>query len=413
MIFQTQIRKTNDAETIELLVSELAEALGSRTSEIFWRKAIRLLGVGLVREALGEVRMRRTEITNPGGYFTQILVNWMSERGLYAIPSGQSPADLNGIPKPFPLIREPETKEIEPEQELQQLQFPFSPDLIQWLVFVGPEYFTLTNEKATHDRVENVRIDVKGRSYEVGMLRGKFHETDQPRGILTSEHMRVLGAIERIWADRRGPHSRIGQRCVVNVTLPDIARYMGIRVGGGREYEKLRTKVHDLGSTGYCYLLGENPELRTKGLKDLSFRFFGEVTSITIEKDGLKTTGFQIVFSKQFSAALLARDRTLVSRPVDMLTIRGDIALKLYVYLYRILMSRAEHSIELSKLLLALGLKRTGWWLYKSQRKREVEKAIREVNGRTTHDGRVFDVRILEGLDKADFLLHATLKESP
>jgi hypothetical protein len=415
MTFQTDHGKTAPPafEEIESLAGELVEFTCSRTSDGFYRKAIRVLGTELVRQAMSEVRGRDTEpgakpIEDRAKYLTSVLKNWMNERALAQnTPEVHESVALSA--STFSLLDHRLDSSIKSAtDELKTLDVPFSPDLIQWLLFVGPEYFTLTNEKAESDLVAATKIEIRGNVYEVPMLRGKLGRNDSSRGILTSEHMRVKGAIERIWADQRGPHGVEGGRCVVNAPVTEIARYMGIGTSG-REYARIAEKVRDLGGTGYCYLLRENPELRALGLEDLSFQFFGETQSLTLNQGGKKVTHFQIVFSKAYSAALLSRSKVLVSRPPDMLKIRGDIALKLYVYLYPRLMGLEEVSIELRRLIRALDLRIAGWHQYKSQRKREFEKALREINGRRSTDGRVFSLQIEQGLNRDDFMLVAHL----
>ncbi len=425
------LRKEGGAEMttiaeMESLLSELVAFRGSKSSLGFDRMAIRLAGAGLVREAMGHVRQRDVTLDpeleplkDKSKYLTDTLVRWLKERGLYESPalvSEPAQGDLSG--SPFSILdARSHQKPAVGKDEITTLDFPFSPGLIQWLTFVGPEYFTLTNEKVRADRVESTRIDWKGESHDVAMLRGKLGVDDDERGILTAEHMRILGAVERIWSRQTGPHERLGRRCVVRTNVVEIAEQLCISPGG-REYKRIATKLQDLASTGYTYLLRESPALKAQGLSDVNFKFFAEVQALSTVLNGKRLTHFEITFSRPFSAALLTRGKHLVSRPLDMLSIRGDIALKLYVYLYRILSGRGEHSIELgvvkpggekTGLLKALGLKTAGWQRFKSQRRREFEKAVREINGRPIGEGGEFAIKIVEGLDSNDFILTAQI----
>jgi hypothetical protein len=143
--------------------------------------------------------------------------------------------------------------------------------------------------------------------------------------------------------------------------------------------------------------------------ENFGFKFLADAIPLTRTENGRRERYFRITFSEPFSRQLLARN--VVSRPVDMLLVRGDIALKLYVHLFPILCSRKPidppYSIELLNLLPLLRMKKTGWWQYKSQRKREFDKALRELNGRPGMDGHVFDIRIEQGLNSKDFVLEA------
>ena len=67
------------------------------------------------------------------------------------------------------------------------MQLPYSQNTIPWATFIGPEFFTLSTNKAQSDRVI-VRFRVLGgKVTEVPLLRGRLFPKDQDPGILTAE----------------------------------------------------------------------------------------------------------------------------------------------------------------------------------------------------------------------------------
>lgn len=427
MIFHNHNNDTTaPSETeIQLLADDLVQFADSPQTRNLYLKAINALGPGLVREAMGEVRMRDRDsgLQGKAAYLTTVLINWMKEKGLYQSPS------TSLVSEPIPAVNPKMTTidEFIPIQatnlplnfqgESREMDVPYSRDLFQWASHIGNEFFTLTNETAKTDRVFKM-FEVGGLQYKVPMLRGKlFREDKEERKIPTTEHMRVLHAIEAIWSSRRGPHD-IDQKgflqCKVLVPVNEIAQYLGVNKGG-KNYQRIKERAVDLATTGYVFLTKDLPGFTRNGktLEDYPFTFFAEAKPMNIrDNETGKTMAYlRIVFSEQYSYWLL--HRRVLNRPLELLQKRGDIAFKLAVYLFPILMKRGEHSIELDELIDRLGLKRTGWSApkgYKSQRKREFEKAVRELDGLPTGEGRVFSLQIAQGLNKADFILDARLK---
>ena len=121
-------------------------------------------------------------------------------------------------------------------------------------------------------------------------------------------------------------------------------------------------------------------------------------------------TTFRICFSDPYSRQLLAR--RVVSRHKQMLKMRSELAFLLRLYLEPILIGRGverEHAIELLNLIKVLNLPAAGWHLFKSRRKAVISKAIQELQGATTSDGRGIDVEIRQGQNQRDFMLVARL----
>jgi len=402
----------------ESLASEVIAFSGSEESRLFYLKKISELGPGLVREAMGEVRMRENlgGVQDRARYLNRVLTEWAGQRGLT-----QTPIEPPVRPAPWGLTQTPPPSmfsfdefEPDPAGESTAPMIPFRSDVFPWVLHVNNDCFSLTNEKAKSDKVKT-NIVVNGQIHAVTMIRGKKGRNDAERGIHTTEHMRVLMAAVQIWKRINPPPIRDKNSrhriCAVETTIRDIALEMGLGKIGGVDYKRLEQKLQDLASSGYTFLLRDVPGLRAKGYDDKSFQFFGEVDTTGVVVNGRRETRIKIFFSSRYSEWLLRRK--VVTRPLEMMRIRGDIALKLYVYLYPILIQKKpneDFSIELKRLIPALGLKLAGWHMFKSQRKREFEKALPELNGLPSTDGRVFSAEIIQGLNKEDFLLAARLK---
>jgi hypothetical protein len=401
----------------EELAAEIIEFTGSVESRLFYLKSIYALGPGLVREAVGEVRYRdnRGEVDDRARYLTRVLNRWMAEQKADTEPVTEEARPLGQGTPPRPLAQKPfgafrKLPLPGPERPVSKLlDVPFSRRHLQWVRDLNNDFFSLTNEKADSDKVET-NAEINGMTIPVTLMRGKQTPDDKPQGIPTVEDMRVLLALEKIWAEGRGPHD--DRICTFETTAAAIAEAMGI-TNGGKILGYITKKVLKLSRTGYCFVFPKTPGPNGLVFEDFGFRFLGDVTTLTRVVNGHRERYFRVSFSEPYSRQLLARN--VVSRPADMLHVRGDIAFKLYVHLYPILAGLPEgrsYSIELLRLLPLLRLKQTGWWMYKSQRKREFDKAMRELNGRPGKDGHIFDIRIEQGINPKDFMLEARFVNS-
>ena len=155
---------------------------------------------------------------------------------------------------------------------------------------------------------------------------------------------------------------------------------MGYTNIGGANLKLLKQKILDLDSTGY--FLEVPDEKDGKNNIGFGFRFLDDATNVTFGNGNNRENIFRIKFSEPYSRQLMARN--VVSRPLDILKIRSEIAFKLYQYIYPMVVQKKigeEQSIELSNLIIALNLPFAGWHKYKSQRKNIFLKVIKEING--------------------------------
>jgi hypothetical protein len=227
----------------EDLAAEIVEFSGSSESRLFYLKAIYDLGPGLVREAVGEVRYRAStgEIRDKARYLTTVLLRWMKEGAATVVPAPPEPDSRLLGQETLPRLLGQKTGEKGDRLPAgdraisKVLDVPFSRKYLQWVRELNNDFFTLTNEKADWDKIETT-IEWAGQSMPVTMLRGKVTPEDDANGIPTTEDMRVLLALEKIWAERRGPH-QVGESsgirlCTLDTTAGEVARQMGLSDGG-------------------------------------------------------------------------------------------------------------------------------------------------------------------------------------
>jgi hypothetical protein len=97
-----------------------------------------------------------------------------------------------------------------------------------------------------------------------------------------------------------------------------------------------------------------------------------------------------------------------------MLKLRSELAFVLRLYLEPILIGRGigrDHSIELLNLIRILNLPNAGWHRFKSRRKAIFARAFEELSGMKTSDGHVMEIKLRQGLNRADYLLVGCLRE--
>lgn len=289
------------------------------------------------------------------------------------------------------------------------MQSPYSTKTIPWATFIGPEFFTLSTNKAKSDRVMAKFRVLGGQVTEVPLIRGRLFPKDQERRILTAEEGRILGAIECLWVEQGCQYAHFGKgslSCYCNVPIRRLAQQLGWDSFGGRDLDHLKRKVISLKMKGYYLELDAVEELRRAGMKGYGFTLIDGVELVDKIRHRTEQTVLRIRFSDPYSRQLLAR--RVVSRPKDLLKMRSELAFVLRLYLEPILLARGsgrEHSIELQNLIKVLNLPAAGWHKYKSRRQAIFNKAVRELRGMKTTDGHRIDVLMRQGLNRADSML--------
>ena len=427
MVAEFKRRETTESVQVsegDDLIARILKITASPQSVPFYQKAIATLGLAIVEGELGELRYRlhSGQIDSPAKYFTTLLQKQLSadqsdaaktseevrsaRQGEYHSPSA---LDLFAELKPLP------HGEGEGSAD-KKMDFPFSTKSIPWATFIGPEFFTLSSNKAKSDRVMAKFRMMGGQVAEVPLIRGRFFPKDEDRGILTTEEGRILGAMECFWVEQGCRYATFGNgsvSCFCQVSFRELARLLGWESFGGKDLAHLKRKTINLKVKGYYLELDAIEEFRQAGLRGYGFSLVDGFDLIDKVRHRLEATTVRVRFSDPYSRQLLAR--RVVSRPKDMLTMRSELAFLMRLYLEPILMSRGvegKHSIELLNLIEVLKLPAAGWHKFKSRRKTIFAKAVQELHGMKTNDGKSMDIQFDQGLNSKDFMLVARLRDT-
>lgn len=397
-----------DFKTQELM-DELRAFAGSAQSDPFFQKAIRILGHDRVRMELGEVRHAVQEgkpIHAPVRVLLKLLKKTMDSTGgaevpkkLQLVPYSKDQANL------LVHFSGGKFKEEDLEGPEFNMEEPYSRKFIQLPSFLTSDFFTIPSNKKKSDSVIVHLRTQDGGMVKAQMIRGRTGPGAKQRGILTTEHLRVLESLEALWVDQGCRYRKTttgAALCRFQVELSSLARMIGLSNFGGRDYQRLEDQTYDLRVMPYAIVLnGER----------VPFTFL-ERANVFGQKVGKHERVFlDVIFSEVYSRSLLAR--RALSRPRDMITMRSGIASLIRLYIEPILLAKKPedppHKIRLSKLIHRLNLPSAKWHAHKSTRFREFKSAIRDLNGRTTHDGRRFGLAIADGADKSDNVLISRL----
>ena len=400
---------TNTLEQVQDLTERLVEFSESPQSRGYYQKAILQLGIGRVEEAMGEVRMRLHEgkIEDKARYLTTLLKDWMLETDI--VPTSMS-VEVNGPTKNLPLFDVTDLTERQGQQlegEIKQLTVPYSTKVLQWARPITNDFFALEPLKEQFDEVET-RIMINGEIVKVRLIRGKRSLLDDPKGILTVEHARVLAAIEHLWAREKAiyeiKHGKPLLTCTVR--LRDIGTILGMKNIGGRDLKRIATLLYDLERSGYYFDVSKH-SIR----QDLEFKFLGLVNITTIERpNGGRESICQFYFSDSYSKLFLQRN--VVSRPLTMLHVDSPIAFKLYQHLYPILVKREQakpYKVSLLALITILKLPPATWHRYKSLRKQNFARVVAALQNKETTDERQFEIGISGEKADDDYFITARL----
>ena len=410
------------------LIARIVETTKSPQSVPFYKKAIATLGRDMVEGEFGELRyrMHSGEIDSPAKYFTTLLQKQLAGASTAAAPkAGHKPGGeaqsvgqgQGNYHSPSALELFSELKPL-PHQEAEAgadsaMDFPYSAKMIPWATFIGPEFFTLSSNKAKSDRVMARFRTLDGQTAEVPLIRGRFFPKDEDRGILNTEEGRILGAMECLWVAQGCRYAKFGNgsvSCFCNVPLRELARLLGWESFGGKDMAHLKRKAINLKVKGYYLELDAIEEFRLAGLRGYGFGLVDGFDLVDKVRHRLEQTTLRVRFSDPYSRQLLAR--RVVSRPKEMLMMRSEIAFLMRLYLEPILMSRGvggEHSIELLNLIQVLKLPAAGWHKFKSRRQAIFNKGIQELHGMKTIDGNAISLQIEQGQNAKDFMLVARL----
>ncbi len=417
-----------DIDLIEDVIERILEVTQSPESRSFYRKTIARIGIGLAEELLGELRyqMKIQDIGSPAKYYTTLLKNEL--KGEDVQPSVDSTSEEVEKPESWPISAKTYLsstavdlfEELKPKApaagtivETQVMPNPYSKNFIPWATMIGPEFFTLSSNKAKSDRVTLKVRTMDGNILEVPMIRGRIVADPKAKehGILTPEHGRILGALELLWVQQGSKYvasdsGSLNCWCVVHIR--ELAKLIGWKSFGGRQMTDLKDKIFDLKSIPY-YLEFENTKISKKGYP---FTFLERMNLREIVDRGVDRSTIEITFSHQYSYQLLSR--RVVTRPKEITNIKSEMAFLLRLYIESIVYKKdnqESYKVGLSKLVEILNLPSASWHKYKSLRRQQFLKAIKEMNTMKTADGRKFRVEIEKSSGDDDFLLLARLEQ--
>ena len=395
------------------VLDEIFELTHDEKSKNFWVKCIKELGSLPVLEEVRELKyqMHQKDIENPAKYLTVLLKKKMGKNKENAIVKQESQAQKYDKLKTYfennqlTLLKELQPKNIPDDKQVEDklMEQPYSKNHIPWLTFIGPEFFTLSTNKAKSDRIL-IKFQTMEGEVLVPVVRGKYHSDAKEYGILNAQHGKVLAAIKHLWATQGCQYHLYKNGsvcCYCYISTRELAKVMGWKDFGGHDLIWLTNIVTDLKAMPYFLDISKITDGKVKGY---GFTLLNNVTLLAGDKG---ESLIKVEFSDPVSRQLL--NRRAVSRDIELPQIRSELAFLLMLYLEPRLISLngVELSKELKSLINDLKLPLAGWHQHVYKRKEQFEKALPEINGYKITDGRTMTVSIVKGL--FDYLLVARL----
>lgn len=402
------------------LLEQIIKITGDKKSENFWKKAIKILGPGIVETELGELKSQILEgtfknkyINNKGAYLTTLL-----KKQIHKIKRPKTIIKTSRTKTHFEKTQQDLFKRLMPVEvpeitgEPKKMPVPYSGKEVPWSTFIGYEFFTLSTNKKRSDKVLARFRSLDGVVTEVPLTRGKISpDSLEEFGIPTVQHMRVFAALKLLWAQKGSKYTEYSDGtiiCYVTVTAKELAKALGWKYWyklGKNDLRWLKDSIAKLKSMPY-YLHLEDSDFT--GLKGYYFYLIDSFEGIDIKKQGGVEARFKVSFSSTVSWQLYKNHA--VARPKEMLYVRGELASLLWLYLEPNLRSHSEVCINLKKLINVLNLPKAYWHKHKSRRKIEFSKAVKEINNSKIADEKIMKINIKINKDKSDYKLSAYLK---
>lgn len=402
----------DDQDEIDL-VDEMVQLTGSDQSRRFYRMMIKRHGYEPVRSECGELRtLLQTKagtpdaIQNPGAFLTKLLTDL----------DFSDPEPYKGKPKHhfFESLEEHvQSLAITPIKADDVIEYsaampaPYSGQGIPWPTAIGPEFFTLSTNKAKSDIVMTSLRTSFDQTVEVPLARGKGFPSDLEWGIATAEDSRIVKALIIMWQEDgcKTTDGRV-KKCWVKFAIRKLARTMGYTNFGGKNLKYLAQRLSRLGSIMYYLDLAGLPGFKND--TDTRTIYFIDKPSVAESGSGKRKEMFFIVTFSEFLSRTLYRRKT-ITRHRDLVLQTNEIALLFQDYIESRAKDEEENKkgfvIGLSTLIEKLFLPPAAWHKYKSKRLQNFDKAIKELNGSTTWDGDAFFASLEEKRDGSDFMV--------
>lgn len=402
-----------ESEEKTYLLNEIINITKDHKSKNFWLKAINILGESRVEMELGELKyqMRMGNVEQPAKYLTTLLQKQIQGQGKPTQRNNTQGEKLKTYFEETQLVLFKNLQPIKPkgDVEQQEMVIPYGKKNIPWTTFLGPSFFTLSTNKAKSDKVTTTFRTLDGQVTTVFITRGRIKPGAEERGILTAEHAKILAALKNVWAQQGCLYNGYpdgAKICYCYISARELAKLLGWKSFGGRDLLWLTDRVYDLKTKPYYLHISE---LGLKNITGYGFSLLENVTLADGKKKGQDETVFCIEFSVPLSIQLL--NRRAVTKSKGMLSIRNELATLLWLYLEPILISLdgKEYSKQLKDIINDLQLPKASWHNRMYERKRVLEKALKEINGKYIADGRKMAI----GLEKGffDYMLIARLEQ--
>jgi len=385
------------------LIDEIIGVTKDPKSKPFLEKALRELGEPIVAGEFGELKyqIHNQQIHNPAKYLTTLLKKQLDKVG--GGKEKQNPPGRSEKIKTYfedtQMTLFANFRPVKEEGEVDQgkMVVPYGKEIIPWATFISSSFFTLSTNKAKSDRVLAKFRSLDGDVSIIPLLRGRIKPGDDERGILTAEHAKVLAAIESIWVDQDCPRNKYPSgavTCFCYVSIRELAKALNWKTFGGKGLIRLTSMVYNLKVMPY-YL--DLTGLNLKNITGYGFSLLDSVELAEGKKHGQPETVLKVKFSTPLSVQLLKRHT--VSRPMELAHIHGELAFLIRLFIEPILigLNGKEYNKTLTDLIKELSLPEAGWHKHKSSRKRNFEKALKELNMQKTVDGRRMIVSIEKG----------------
>ena len=391
------------------LIDEIIRYTHSNHSVNFYKRAISLLGEGIVGQELGELKyqIQTGEVKNPAKYFTTLLKKQMKTRKSSKPVPGKILVPYKS-PNQMQLFAELKlTNKIEADKKETSLDIIYREDVIKFPTLLSNTFFTLSTNKSKSDEVP-IKLATHDGVINGTLVRGRWERGLEESRILTTFEGRIFLAVIHIWQEKgcniskdRGDHL-----CgIVRFNISELTRkiYSNLKYGGRSDKRKLLNSITHLCDATFCIYCSEgNTEIHH------GFSLLG-MPSLTGIKRGRQTekTGITVMLSPEITSQYF--NKRYLNRPEQLIKVKNEIALLLWLYLESRVESLdgLEYSAELRYLIKELRLPEAKWHKRPSVRKQFFTEAIKEFQGQKTGSGRTWEVRINKGL--FDYLLFAKL----
>jgi hypothetical protein len=391
-------------EKTQYLLDEILAVTKSKKSLAFYRKAIKILGPGIVEMELGELKnqIRTGDVDSPAKYFTTLLTKQLTLQEGEILPAGRElatykPEDQQQLFAELKLLNETAF-----DKEKTSLDIVYNEELIKIPTILGSNFFTISTNKAKSDEVP-IKLQTIDGTLNATLLRGRITKEAKEWGILTSFDGKVFLALIHLWQekgcrtsqykDNRGETHLSG---IVSFSVNELIRRVYANLSKPSKSDKIRfiNSITNLSNLPYNIYITEDGSKFSHG-----FTLLSGVSLLGIKR-GRQTekTGMVVTLSPEITRQYLKQ--RYLNRPEQLTKLKNEIAFLLWFNLEPKLMSLDgnEYHAELRKLITDMNLPKAEWHKKANHRRRVFEKAIAELSNKKTSSGKLLRLKIIKGL---------------